>query len=338
MAERAGSAERVRFWKQKSEELRGILGRMEGPRGYRTVDRETHTAPAGRLLWEGVLDKEIRPQAVWKEPARLLLRCSGVADTRPVVRIVLRGTDSRGECCAEEFGGEGFAWLRGAGTGVSRTAWTRIDSISATGAPAGMRLRLEIPDLAREDLSNFLPLWSRAVPAERAETLFARLEEFDTPAGLRFVPRSDPAAGQETSGVDMFWNMLIGEAALRYGRTGLVLGWIGEWMAALSASLRLDRSFRSRYDPGRRGGSGPRNSLRGVFPVGLFLSALGVHPVSANRLLRFGRSIFPFPVTLRWRGMTVRCEGDALTAAFPSGVERTDRGTDRILITDADGG
>jgi hypothetical protein len=338
MAERAGSAERVQYWKQRSEELRGVLGRMETAGGYRAIDRDTHRSPEGRRLWDGRLEKETAVHAAWQEPARVLLRCAGALETRPVVRIILQGRDADGRPREEEFRSERFAWLHGAGTCFSGTIWTRIDAIRTEGAPAGMTLRLEIPELQREDLSEFLPLWSRSVPAERAADLFARLSEgseFDSPAGLRFVPRSDRAAGMEgAGGVGMFWNMLLGEAALRYGKTDLVRGWIEKWMGTLAGSLRMDRSFRSRYDPQQAGGSGPRNSALGIFPVGLFLSALGVHPVSATRLLRFGRSIFSFPVTVRWRGLTIRCEGDLLSVIFPSGEEQTYRGADRILITD----
>ena len=132
----------------------------------------------------------------------------------------------------------------------------------------------------------------------------------------------------------MFWNMLMGEAAIRYGRGGLALSWIEKWMRTLADVLRADRSFRSCYDPERSSGWGHRNSLQGIFPVGLFLAALGVHPVSARGLWAGGRSIFPFPVTVRWRGMTIRREGDALQVEFASGSRRDFHGTERTLITD----
>ncbi|MGB7539759.1 MAG: hypothetical protein WBM17_14550, partial [Anaerolineales bacterium] len=132
----------------------------------------------------------------------------------------------------------------------------------------------------------------------------------------------------------MFWNMLMGEAAIRYGRHALAYAWTEKWMHALAEALRADRSFRSCYDPERAGGSGPRNSLQGIFPIGFFLAALGIHPAASNRVWAGGRSIFPFPVTLRWRGMTMRREGDSLQVEFPSGVQREFRGTERTLITD----
>jgi hypothetical protein len=248
----------------------------------------------------------------------------------------MRGKNERGEACEEEFTGERFGWTRGSGACMSRTVWGSVRSVLAEGPSAETAFRLEAPGLSREDLSHFLPLWSREVPPARAEKLFARLaaeDGYSTPFGLRFVPASDPAAGKEgADGVWMVWNMLMGEAAIRYGKGELALEWIERWMRTLALSLRTDRSFRAGYAPVLGGGSGPRNSLQGIFPVGLFLAALGVHPVSASRVWVGGRSIFPFAVTIRYKGMTLIRMEDALQVEFPSGVRREFHGTQRTLI------
>jgi hypothetical protein len=338
MADRAGAADRAEKWRKRFADVRRAMQRMDTAEGYRSIDRVTHSSPSGRLVWEGTLGGELASQVTVGEGARLLLRCWGSQETRPVVQVTVSGRDAQGRACEEIFRSEHFVWLRGAGTCFSRTVWKRIDAIRSEGAAEGLNLRLEVPDLRREDLSDFLPLWARAASEPQAGRLFARLgsgSEFDSPAGLRFVPRSDPASGKEAGdGVWMFWNMLMGEAAIRFGKIELVLGWIETWMRSLSAALRTDRSFRSRYDPDRAGGSGPRNSLQGIFPVGLFLAALGVRPLSADRVWVGGRSIFPFPVTIRWRGMTILREGDSLEVGFPSGNRRIFRGTERTWITD----
>ncbi len=340
IAERAGDAGRAKNWRERGGEARHALERMEAPDGYRTVDRVTHASPAGKKLWEGRTGGDLKGSVSLKPPARLLLRCAGSPETRPVVQLAVEGKNAEGAECREIFRSGDFSWHRGTGTCFSRTVWTQIASIQAEGPSAGMTFALEIPNLAREDLSHFLPLWSRVVSAGRAEKMFARLGEggeYSSPCGLRFLPRSDPAAGQPSAGgVWMFWNMLMGEAAIRYGRGDLAFALTGKWMHALAEALRADRSFRSCYDPERAAGSGPRNSLQGIFPVGFFLAALGIHPVASNRVWAGGRSIFPFPVTLRWRGMTVRREGDSLQVEFPSGVRREFHGTERTLITDED--
>ncbi len=202
--------------------------------------------------------------------------------------------------------------------------WTRVDSIHAEGPSAQTAFRLELPDLRRENLLHFLPLWSREVTPARAEKLFARLaaeDGYSTPFGLRFVPASDPAAGQgnRRRRVDGM------EPADGRGGDPLRQGEIWRWSGSnagcgtLALSLRTDRSFRSCYSAASGAGEGPRNSLRGIFPVGLFLAALGVHPVSSNRVWVGGRSIFPFPVTSAIKGMSLIRMEDTLQVEFPSG-------------------
>jgi hypothetical protein len=339
LAEKIGLPERAQNWKKRGGEARRALEKMEAAAAYLAIDRVTHASPEGKNLWEGRPGGEVELHLPIKEPARVLLRCTGALETRPVIRVEVRGRNAEGAECGEEFRSEDFSWLRGAGTCFSRTVWSRIDSILAAGPATGMDFHLEIPGLRREDLSHFLPLWSRSVPPARADLLLDRLaagSEYDSAFGLRFIPQSDPAAGMESAGgVWMFWNMLMGEAAIRYGKEDLALEWIGKWMKALSGSLRADRSFRSCYDPLRAAGRGPRNSLQGIFPIGLFLAALGVHPVASDRVWVGGRSIFPFPVTVRWRGMTLAREGESLRVEFPSGKIRHFRGTERTLISDS---
>ncbi|MGB7539901.1 MAG: hypothetical protein WBM17_15260, partial [Anaerolineales bacterium] len=194
MADRAGDGERAKVWMERSGDVRRTLERMETADGYRTLDRITHESPAGKKLWEGRSGDELKGGVSLKPPARLLLRCAGSQETRPVIRVAVDGRNAEGAECAEILRTEHLSWHRGAGTCFSRTVWTRITSIRVEGPSTGTTFSLEIPNLAREDLSHFLPLWSRAVSAPRAEKMFDRLgagSEFDSPSGLRFLPRSD---------------------------------------------------------------------------------------------------------------------------------------------------
>ncbi len=346
MAERCGALDRAQHWRRRADDARRALERMLADGGYRTLDRVTHQSPAGRILWEGHPGERADCAFRLEAPARILLRCLGGPETQPTarqgstaragVRVVVRGKNEHGEPCEEEFTGERFGWTHGSGACLSRTVWTGVVSIQADGPSAETIFRLELPNLHREDLSHYLPLWSREVPRAMADKLFARLaadDGYSAPAGLRFVPATDPAAGKDSAdGVWMVWNLMMGEAAIRYGKGELALEWIGRWMRTLALSLQTDRSFRGCYLPATGGGIGPRNSLQGIFPVGLFLAALGVHPVSSSRVWVGGRSIFSFPVTIRYKGMTLTRIEDTLQVEFPSGVRREFSGTRRTLI------
>lgn len=335
MAELAGDGEAAREWIRRAGQVRQGIERMEYASGYRTQDCQTHASPAGKVIWEGESDGGMT-FAVLDEPARLLLRVAGGSTTRPVLRVILSGKDSRGRLCEEEVRTEHFAWNRGAGSCFTRQVWKQIDSIRAEGPVEGMRFRLDVPDLRREDLSNFLPLWSRAATPGRAEGKFLRLAdpaEFGSRCGLRFLPAGDPFAANDACADGwMLWNMLMGEAAIRYGKDGLALGWMESMFRAAADGLRTEHAFRSSYYPARPGGSGLRNSLHGIFPVGLFFSGLGLVPAGGNRVWVGGRSIFPFIVTVRYKGLTIRRQADWAEIEFPSGKRRRVEGVDRRLI------
>jgi hypothetical protein len=334
-AEVLGQGEAARKWAQRADQVRRGIERMGYDSGYRTQDRETHQSPGGCVLWNGKAGEEAQPGPL-TEPARLLVRTSGTATTRPVLCVVLSGTDSQGRPCEEELRTEHFSWIRAGGSCFTRTVWKRIQSIRTEGPSEGTVFSLEVPDLRREDLSDFLPLWSRAAPAAQAKNAFARLADpraYDSPCGLRFLPAGDPAGSEETcADIWNLWNMLMGEAAIRYGRDDLALGWVEKMIHTAADVLRDDRAFRSSRRADRPGGGGPRNSLHGIFPVGLFLAGLGVFPAASDRVWVGGRSIFPFPVVLRYKGMTVRREGDRAEIEFPSGVRRSVEGTQRRLL------
>ncbi|MDP1546203.1 MAG: hypothetical protein Q8L87_09295, partial [Anaerolineales bacterium] len=48
-----------------------------------------------------------------------------------------------------------------------------------------------------------------------------------------------------------------------------------------------------------------RNALTGFAPVGLFMQALGVTILSSTRVKLEGKNLFPWPVTIKYKGLTV---------------------------------
>ena len=342
IAECAGDGGRAKVFRERGGEVRHALERMEAPDGYRTIDRVTHASPAGKKLWEGGAGEELKGSVSLRQPARLLLRCAGSQETRPLIRVAVEGKNAEGDGVPGGFPQRAF-FLASRNGDVLQPDGLDADYFHPRGGSCGGGDDVLARDSGSCARGSFAfspavePRGLRPRARKKCSPGSARARNTHSPCGLRFVPRSDPAAGNTAAGgVWMFWNMLMGEAAIRYGRGDLAYAWTGKWMHALAGALRADRSFRSCYDPERAAGSGPRNSLQGIFPVGFFLAALGVHPVASNRVWAGGRSIFPFPVTIRWRGMTIRREGESVQVEFPSGAKREFHGTERTLITDED--
>lgn len=80
---------------------------------------------------------------------------------------------------------------------------------------------------------------------------------------------------------------------------------------------------------------GERNMLTGLAPVGLFLQTLGVEFLSANRVRLSGKNPFPWPVTVKYRGLSVSRQSDRSVIVFPDGrVVSVDDPTDAIVTAE----
>jgi len=84
-------------------------------------------------------------------------------------------------------------------------------------------------------------------------------------------------------------------------------------------NLREQRAFAHTYHAETGAGSGERNSVQGLAPLGLFLEVLGVEIRSPVCVLLSGKNPFPWPVTVKYRGLTVTRQSDRTEIVFPDG-------------------
>ncbi|MGH2520905.1 MAG: hypothetical protein ACRDH2_00240, partial [Anaerolineales bacterium] len=68
---------------------------------------------------------------------------------------------------------------------------------------------------------------------------------------------------------------------------------------------------------------GDRDYIWGVAPVHLFMLTLGVRILGPRRVYLEGRNPFPWPVTVRHKGVTVVKDLGSATVIFPSGQQIT---------------
>jgi hypothetical protein len=98
-------------------------------------------------------------------------------------------------------------------------------------------------------------------------------------------------------------------------------------MNSVIQSLKQSRAFYQRYHAEKGTGIGERNSLNGFAPVGLFMQTLGVKLFSRERIRLEGINPFPWPVTIKYRGLTILRGLEETLVTFPNGQS--------VTITDA---
>jgi hypothetical protein len=90
-------------------------------------------------------------------------------------------------------------------------------------------------------------------------------------------------------------------------------------MAAVVQNLKKQRAFYRAYHAETGAGLGERNPVHGLAPLGLFLQTLGVEVRSPRLVALSGKNPFPWPVTVKYRGLTVTRQMEQTTVTFPDG-------------------
>jgi hypothetical protein len=121
----------------------------------------------------------------------------------------------------------------------------------------------------------------------------------------------------------MMWNTMLGEGLLEYGYRAEAAELICRLMTAMLFTLKNEKAFREAYNADKLEGLGERNYLWGVAPVHLFMQAAGIRILSPRRVFLEGRNPFPWPVTIRYKGVTVVKDAETAKVVFPSGEQVT---------------
>jgi hypothetical protein len=302
---------------------------------YHYVDRDSHDSPAGRVLGQGQGELALELQQRFAPSARILVKAVGPRDApRPTVEVTLVGRGKRGRHRVETLKRSHTQWFFGLYTAVSDKLYALLDRVEVRGLPPEFQVTVCTVDYTRQDQTLLLPLWAGLPDPARAEALVRRTltdpERYWRAYGIPNCSAQDPAYAPDnrngSGGVWLMWNTMLGEGLLRYGFRAEAAELVTRLMRAALHTLRQEKAFREAYNADRPEGLGERDYLWGVAPVALFMQTLGVRFVSPRKVCLEGRNPFPWPVTVRWKGLSVTRGPERTTVTFPSGhtAETTD--------------
>lgn len=291
---------------------------------YAYRDRETGLSTTGKVIAKKKGDGNLRPKFESETPVRLLIEIEtkSPAAKRPEVEISEYFTKKKGE--VELIPGHQFQWRTGGLVATSEKVYTRVGRVSVTGLEPNDKINVKIIDTTGEDITLALPLWARIPDPQKAHAMIGRnimtADRFDRPFGMPSLPESpNPEADDVSFSVHLPWNQLIGEGLLAYGFRAEATRLTAHLMNAVIGSLKQNRAFYQRYHAEKGTAFGERNSLQGFAPVGLFMQALGVTIHSARRVRLEGKNLFPWPITLKYKGLTVVRGSEQTTVTFANG-------------------
>jgi hypothetical protein len=302
----------------------GIEARWDPDRCfYQYADRDTHLSPPGKVLSRRKATPSFGIQKELPQPARLVVRIRTEHGATPRPELTIRGgLDGREQ--SEHLAKADFTWSGGGAVATSRQVYSTLGEFTLEGVPRQAQITIQTIDLAFEDHTLFLPLWAGVPDPAEAELLCSqrlfRAEFFGRPFGVPALPIV-PAVEADSlaSSVHLPWNGLIAEGLLSYGFRQQAAVLFAHLMNGVIESLKRDRSFRLRYHAETGAGLGERNSLAGLASVGLFLQILGVEILSMRHVRLRGSNPFAWPVTVKYRGLSLTRGFKQTEITFPGG-------------------
>ncbi len=296
----------------------------EADSSYHDWDRDTHLTPEGEWLGEREGPGEIAINQNFEEPVRLLVHIESDSASGRHPQIFIHGTSASGHRRVEQIDENRFKWHLQRGRLTGERVYSTVERLEILGLEPGDKVDVHTTSYNCLNQSLLLPLWAGIPSKKRANRLVKKTitatKKFWRPFG---IPACMPAPAipdaQVCNSINLFWNDLVGEALLRYGYRDLAAELVSRNMQVTVQALKQGRSFRRYYHADEGSGSGERNAFTGVAPISLFIKVLGVRVLSPFRVGLDGFNPFPWPVTIKYRGLTVLCQKDKTTVVFPDG-------------------
>ena len=291
---------------------------------YQDVDRDTHFSTHGEKLVEQRGPARLQINKKFEQPVRLLIHIQSEDQSNRRPRIVVQGASATNQPRLERLPLERFKWLLGRGTYTGERVYSTIEQIEIADLEETDTISIYTAGYDSIDQSLLLPLWASIPNQQRADTLVKESLlnplRFWRAAGLPVcidaLPTDEALICQ---GINLIWTTFCGEGLVRYNYRQQAAELVNRVMNAIVRNLKTQHAFRRYYHAETGQGFGEWNALHGLAPLGLFLETLGVRILSHQKVVLNGFNPFPWPVTVKYRGLTVLRLKDKSTVIFQDG-------------------
>jgi len=327
MADTLKDESTVDWLTKRKENLREHLaaGWDERASTYRYRDAQSHFSQKGMALRRFKGNRNIVYRRNLKQLSRLQIQLILENENTRPIKIELNGTGEVGEI-SETFLFQDFTWLGNHATATSQQLFLSIARVSIQGLSDQEEMLLSTVNHQQEDLSLLLPLWAGVPSPQQAEKIVKKnlLPRYLQPFGLALTPCDEDVADHPYQcTVPVIWNDLLLRGLIHYGYRQEAATIFNHLMRAFIRHLKEEHTFSATYHAITGGTSGEKNTLPGLPPVGLFLILCGIRKLNPNEVILEGEHIFPWPVALKYKGMTITRHAHDTVVHFPGGQSVT---------------
>ena len=297
--------------------------------GFFYRDFETHITQIGKNLLECHGNGLYKLNMSFSRPQRLLIQIVGKDDTRRRFQIQLSGQKS-GETIQETIDFFNISWLHGRSYYTCNNLFTRLDTVEITGMSPDDQTRINTAHHQMSDISTLLPIWAGALENHRANKIIEKNLHKQYWGTYGIPVTSQVTMGQFTkpSKVLIPWNQLLGQGLLTAGKQEMAVQLVTNLMEAIKQNFLKYHEFQEEHDCETAQPSGEVGNLRGFAPKRLFLDCLGVQYIEANHLFLNGQNLFPWPVTVKYKGVTLTRHKTDTVITFSTGQTITVTGNE----------
>jgi hypothetical protein len=275
---------------------------------YHYRDRETGSNLAGKVLVKQTGSGTISTKLKFEAPIRLLVevQTQNPGSKRPEVRIHQFSTKAPDEVVSSSD----YQWRNNGAVYTTKNVYPKLAKIVVKDLGEEDTVTISTLDFTTEDQTLFTPLWAGVPDEQHAQTMIGRAlldtKRFQRPFGIPACPSlTQPEAESVSMAIHLPWNLLIGEGLLKYGYRSDAARLVAHIMTGIIQNLKQNHAFYERYHAEKGTGTGERNALSGLIPLGLFMEVLGVRILSSTRVKLEGENPFPWDVTIQHKGLKV---------------------------------
>ena len=297
---------------------------------YHYWDRESHNSSSYTLLGTHQGGGTFTIQRDFEHPERLQLEIQSHDEATRPLQIYIHGNAPSGGHRVEKIVGEDLRWHLGRCRVTSERTYSTLEQIEFQGLNQDDTVIVSTVSHLSRDITTLLPLWAGIPGTDRAKTLIKRTitnpKLFWGHFGLRTCvdrrPNDPDAVVQDKNTYNPYICLLV-EGLMYYGHVNKAFELISHTVNGVVNSLKRDGSFRRTYNSDTGQGDGERDALSGLAPLGIFLDVLGVRILNSKRVILSGSNPFPWPVTVKYQGLTVLRQKHKTMIIFPDGQNVT---------------
>jgi hypothetical protein len=305
---------------------------------YRYWDRDTHQTNQSEFLGSSTGSGIIELQREFPEPVRLHFRIRGHSGTRTSPDIFIHGRSASGKNRVERIPPDRFRWSLEQAVHTGEMVYSAVNKIEVKGINPDATINVHVVGLRALDQTLFLPLWGgpdlTPHSAEIVNHTLCTPDAFWSAYGIRACSlQTEDVHIEACNNIHIIWNHLIGEGLLQYGYREQAAELVMKLMQAVIQTFKERGDFRRYYDAKRGLGHGEHGAVNGLAPIDLFLEALGVRLIGPWKVVLNGKNIFPWPVTVKYRGLTVLRGKEKTSVIFPDGQTAGIDDEDQQIVT-----